>query len=821
MFKRLKSQIFCVLLFISSVPLVYGQLTLKGKIKDVSTGIYLEAVFIGIEGTGKQVISSQEGQYEFSNLKSGNYVLKANLVGYFPFSEKISLKADQEFEINLQPKNSISDEIIVKATRSNALDPTTSTMIDKEDIAKVNLGQDIPILLQMTPSVVSTSDAGGGVGYTGISIRGSDATRINVTMNGIPVNDAESHGLFWVNMPDFASSVSNLQIQRGVGTSTNGSAAFGASLNFQTSTLRREAYAETNNSFGSFNTLKNNVLLGTGLINGKWAIDARLSGISSDGFIDRGNSDLKSSYISGGYYGKKSILKFNMISGSEKTYQAWNGIPEARLRGNSVELLDYISRNFLTSSDSSLLVNSNPRTYNSFTYKNQTDNYKQNHYQLFYSYDIGKNWFLNTALHYTRGRGYYEEFKVGQSYLDYGIQQPIIGGDTLQTTDLIRQRWLDNHFFGTTYSIQYQKEKVNFTFGGSANQYIGDHFGYIVWAKASTLKDNTFRYYFNNARKTDVSNYAKIGYQLTPALRLYGDLQLRYIYYSFLGFDQNLNSTTQSVNFIFFNPKAGLTYQLSTHQNVYLSYARSEREPVRDDFVNSSPQSRPKSEVLHNLEAGWRFEKNKVRSAINFYGMFYRNQLVLTGQINDVGAYIRSNVSESYRTGIEMDIVYKILPEIQISGNLALSRNIIANFNYFIDDYDNETGEQKKEGLKNTPIAFTPNFISASELSWNPVKNLEAGLMAKFVGRSFLDNTGSQNKSLNPYQFLNFRASYRLYLPFIKEASIQVLVNNLLDSKYETNGYTFGYISGGQRITENFYYPQAGRNFLVGVSVKL
>jgi iron complex outermembrane receptor protein len=821
MFQNLRFVLLSGFLVFSAVQNVFSQLSLKGKIKDSATGNTLEAAFVGLEGTGKVVSTGADGSFEFQNLKPGKYVVKASLLGYFPFSQKIDIKDNLEFDIKLETRNSITEEVIVSATRSKSSDPTTSTLIDKDDIAKVNLGQDLPILIQMAPSVVSTSDAGGGVGYTGVSIRGSDATRINVTMNGIPVNDAESHGLFWVNMPDFASSVSNIQIQRGVGTSTNGSAAFGASLNIQTSTLRKDAYIETNNSYGSFNTIKNNVLVGTGLIDGKWSVDGRFSAISSDGFIDRGSAALRSNYLSAGYHGKRGVLKFNLISGSEKTYQAWNGIPESRLRGDQKGMQDYITRNFISSVDSAHLVNSNSRTFNSFTYKNQTDNYTQNHFQLLYSYDLAPNWVLNTALHYTKGKGYYEEFKTGEGFEKYGLQTPIIGNDTITSTDLIRQRWLNNDFYGTTYSIQYDKEKLNFTFGGSANQYVGDHYGNVIWAQISKLKDNTFQYYFNDARKTDLSNYAKLGYQLNSKLRFYLDLQLRYIDYSFLGFDQNLKETTQSVNYTFFNPKAGISYQIREKQMLYLSYGKSEREPVRDDFINSSPQSRPKSEVLHNIEAGWKAENQKSRIALNGYGMFYQNQLVLTGQINDVGAYIRSNVKESYRAGIELDAAYKILPVLQIGGNITYSRNVISNFNYFLDNYDNADGKQNLEVFKSTPIAFSPDIISAAEVSWIPVKNLETALMAKYVGRSFLDNTGSNEKSLNPYQFLNFRASYRLYLPFVKEISFQVLVNNILNQKYETNGYTFGYISGGQRVTENFYFPQAGTNFLAGFSLKL
>lgn len=795
-----------------------AQFSLEGNAVDASTQLPLEGVVLGLEGTPRSALSDSLGNFNLANIRPGNYRLRASFVGFFPFSLDIRVTESKTLIVKLEPKNFVSEEVIIQATRSKTQDPTTNQTITKEELEKVNLGQDLPILLQTATSVVSNSDAGAGVGYTGLSIRGSDATRINVTMNGVPVNDAESHGVFWVNMPDFASSVSSVQIQRGVGTSTNGSAAFGASLNIQTNTLEKEPYAETHNSFGSFNTRKNNVLVGTGLMNEKWALDARLSRISSDGFIDRGSSDLKSFFVSAGYYGKKSLLKFNVLSGTEKTYQAWNGIPESRLNGNRQDMLDYISRNYLSSADSANLVNSGSRTYNQFTYKNQTDNYMQTHYQLFYSYDLGRKWGLNTALHYTKGAGYYEEFKPGENNSKYNLPNYIFGTDTLTTTDLIRRRWLDNDFYGATYSLTHEGDKLSFTFGGAANQYKGTHFGEVIWAQISALPDNTYRYYDNAATKTDITNYVKLGYLLSSGWRLYGDLQTQNIQYQFEGYDRNLNPTDQSVNLFFFNPKAGISYQPHKNQLFYLSYGKSQREPVRDDFVNSSPQSRPKPEWMHNGELGWRQSGKRWTLSANYYLMYYTDQLVLTGQINDVGAYIRSNVGKSYRQGVELEAAYKVLPEVQLSGNVTLSRNRISAFNYYLDDYS--TGEQKLTVYKDTPIAFSPDLIASGEIRYLPIKNLEAALISKWVGRQYLDNTGNKNKSLDPYQFLNFRASYRIYVPFVKEISVQVLVNNVLNARYEANGYTWGYVYDGQVTAENFYFPQAGRNFLVGVNVR-
>lgn len=782
-----------------------------------------EAV-VGLEGTPFGGFADSTGTYRFTGLKPGRYHLRIQKSGFYPYRKLVVFSADQTLAADLLPREAWAEEVLVKATRSKPQGPTTSSQVEREEIEKLNLGQDLPILLQQATSVLSSSDAGAGVGYTGISIRGSDATRINVTLNGVPLNDAESHGLFWVNMPDFASSVQNIQIQRGVGTSTNGSAAFGASLNIQTQSPRPDAWIESNVSGGSFNTRKANLMVGTGNLDG-WSAEARISRIASDGFIDRGSADLESRYFSGGYTGKKTSVRLVLLDGEEKTYQAWNGIPEARLRGDRQGMLDFAARNFLSESDTRHLLESGSRTYNQFRYRNQTDNYRQTHYQLFFTHELNRNWLANAALHYTRGAGYFEEFKTGQEFDDYGL--PLFLPDSrIQTTDLIRQRWLDNHFFGSTYSLLYQGKGWDLTIGGSASQYRGDHFGKVIWAQVSGLADNTFRYYDNDATKSDLTHYAKATYTLNRKWSVYGDLQHRFIDYRFAGFDQNLNPTDQTAQFHFFNPKAGVSFKPHARHNLYASYGKSSREPVRDDFINSTPQSRPNAEILHNVELGWRTQYERWQATVNAYYMYYPNQLILTGEINDVGAYIRSNVKNSFRSGIEMEGRCRILPVLQLAGNLTLARNQIREFVAFTDDYDQNN--QQREVFRNTPIAFSPNLISALELTWFARSNVEMALIGKAVGRQYLDNTGNRNRSLDPYQFLNFRASWKWLGASLlgkkqegRELRFQVLVNNLLNQTYETNGYTFGYIAGGARVQENFFFPQAGRNFLAGLSLRL
>jgi iron complex outermembrane recepter protein len=813
--KKLKS-LFLSLTLISSFS--FAQINLNGKIIEAGSNNGIEGASVSLRGTGYYHFANAQGEFRIENIKAGNYQLVVGQLGFYSYEKNIVLRESQEMTIELKAKNLLAEEVIISAVRSAAGDAGTRSIITRDEIEKLNLGQDLPFMLQQATSVVNTSDAGAGVGYTGMSIRGSDATRINITINGVPLNDSESHGVFWVNMPDFASSISDMEIQRGVGTSSNGSASFGASVNIQTDTHRKDAYAETNHSLGSFNTMRNNLMVGSGLINNHFTFDARISRIQSDGFIDRASSNLNSNFLSGAYMDKKNLLKFNLISGSEKTYQAWNGIPESRLRGDREGMLDYISRNFLSSSDSAHLVNSGSRTFNQFTYNNQTDNYRQTHYQLFYSREVNSQLNLNTALHYTKGRGYYEEYKVEQNVEDYGLNPLLISDDTLSFTDLIRQRWLDNDFYGATYSLDYKTEKSRIIFGGSVNQYYGRHFGDIIWMQLSPLRSNEIRYYENAGLKNELNNYVKFTHRFNRYWSVFADVQWRNIYYSFEGFDQNLNLTTQSASFNFINPKAGVSFNPNDLSQAYLTYGRSQREPVRDDFVNSTPDSRPKAEDLHNLEAGYRMRNDKFSLAANYYLMYYLNQLVLVGNINDVGAFTRTNVDRSYRTGIELEGSYSPVRWLDVIGNISLSDNRILNYEHRIDDYDN--GTVISEQFDKTYISYSPNYISGLTLNVRPVKQLEVGVLSKWVGRQYLDNTSSLEKSLNPYQFFNLRASYKINPTWIKEISLNVLVNNLLNAEYETNGYTFSYYAGGRMITENFYYPQAGRNFLAGVSLK-
>lgn len=770
---------------------LWAQFSLQGKITSGENQQLLAGATLSLDNSLFTNQTNENGDFLFKNLKKGTYTLKASYVGFKTQEIRLVLDANKTLNISLTKSTLLTDEVIVSATRASENSATTFKNLSKEDLEKNNFGQDLPFLLNQTPGAVIYSDAGAGIGYTGIRIRGSDPTRINATINGIPYNDTESQGTFWVNLPDFASSVDNIQIQRGVGTSTNGAGAFGGSLNIQTTTLSDSAYGEINSSAGSYQTLKNTLKLGTGLINGKWSFDGRLSRIVSDGYVDRSASNLKSYFLSGAYYGENSLLRLNVFSGKERTFQAWNGINDEKLATD--------------------------RRFNSFTYDDQTDNYQQDHYQLLYSKSFSNKFSFNGALHYTKGSGYYEEFKDDQKLANYGLNNLVIGNQTITNTDLIRRRWLDNDFYGLTYAFNYTPTSdLNFTLGGAYNEYDGDHFGEVIWAKYASNGNIREQYYFDNGFKTDFNVFGKASLELNK-LSLFADLQYRTVNYKFLGFDNNLNNVAQEASLDFINPKLGFTYQLNTQGNFYASFSIANKEPNRNDYTESSVSSRPKPENLKNIEAGYRFKGQTITGGINIYSMLYKDQLVLTGQINDVGAYVRSNVDNSYRNGIELDGTVKITPTFNWGLTAAFSKNKVKNFVEFIDDYDN--GGQIQNNFSKTDLAFSPSFVGSSTLAFKPFKNGEIALLTKYVSKQYLDNTSNDARKLNAFFVNDIRLGYDFRLKKLKKLSLGLLVNNVFNELYASNGYTFSYIYSGP-VTENYYYPQAETNFLLSLNVK-
>ena len=695
-----------------------------------------------------------------------------------------------------QQKDSVQlPPLEVRAIRASERAPFAKQNISKSDIQKNNVGPDLPFLLNQTPSVVVQSDAGNGIGYTGIRIRGTDATRINVTINGIAYNDAESMGTFLVNLPDFASSVSSIQIQRGVGTSSNGPSAFGASINLSTHELNEKAYFSTSNSAGSFGTLKNTLQFGSGLLKNHFTIDARISKIKSDGYIDRASSDLRSYYVSGAYIKGKTSLRFTTFSGKEKTYQAWYGVSASDLENNR------------TFNPAGTEKSGEP-------YNNQTDNYTQTHYQLFFNHQVAKNLDLQVSSYYTKGAGYYEEYKASQNLSKYNIPRITIYPPINIQSDLVRRRWLNNDFYGQNISLQYKKKEEEISLGGGWSNYTGRHFGRVKWIEKITIPA-PFTYYDLPAIKKEANVYAKWQHSWASNFSSYIDVQYRNVRHQMDGF-QNNPTLFIDRSFGFFNPKIGYQYNKNGWVH-YASYAIGHKEPNRDDFeVGAATQ--PNRERLQDLEVGLEKRNKKTTWTANFYYMHYKDQLVLTGKINDVGAYTRMNVPNSYRLGIELMYTTILTSKLQLSSNVTFSRNKIKSFTEFIDNYD--TGNQDAITRNNTDIAFSPNFIAASTLAFKPVKQFAIELQTKWVGKQYLDNSALQERSLEPFANQDISASYEFAKKVNRSFLLTARVNNISNQRYIPNGYSYAYVYGGETITANGYYPMATINYLIGLTIK-
>jgi iron complex outermembrane receptor protein len=681
------------------------------------------------------------------------------------------------------------DEVLVSGVRAGKKNPVTYTNVTKEVIAPRNLGQDIPILLNYLPSVVTTTDAGNGVGYTYLRVRGADGSRINVTLNGIPFNDSESQGTFFVNLPDFASSLESVQLQRGVGTSTNGAGAFGASLNMQTKSFQEKAYAEIANSAGSFGTRKHTLSFGTGLHN-NFEMNARLSNIASDGFIDRASSKMFGYFFNANYITKKSQIKFFAFGGKEKTYQAWYGLedPEKLENDRTYNVAGMYTDEF----------------GNTKFYDDETDNYTQNHFQLHWSEKWTEKWTSNIALHYTLGKGYFEQYREDETLADYNL--PDFNGNF--TSDLVRKRWLDNDFFGTTFSLNYRTQKTDILIGGAANRYLGNHFGEVVWTQFYTPDTN--RYYDNIGNKDDVNFYVKAS-QTYGKINFFADFQYRMVFYEATSFRfDDVNDT-----FLFFNPKLGVNYQLNSKNEIYAYAGIANKEPRRDDYENGSV----KPERLFDYELGWKYNAKNLTVNANAFYMNYKDQLVLTGALNDVGSPIFTNSGNSYRYGIEIESVIKLINKLTFQPNITLSQNKNRDF-YFQRD-------GVLQNLGNTNIAFSPDIVFGNATTYSPINNLNLTMLNKFVGRQFMGNIDSETSVLKAYNIHDLNITYLWNInKGIKSILFSGLVNNIFDYKYESNGYFYTYDDDFSTpgvittIEGAGYYPQAGINFLIGATLK-
>lgn len=710
-------------------------------------------------------------------------------------------------------------EVQVVSTRANAKTPVAFSNVSKDQIKRQNFGQDVPFLLTLTPSVVATSDAGAGIGYTGVRVRGTDATRINVTANGVPMNDAESHSLYWVNMPDFASSIEDLQVQRGAGTSTNGAGAFGASINMKTESIAAKPYGELAGSYGSFNTHKETFKVGTGLLKSGWAFDARISNLGSDGYISRATSDLKSFFAQAGYYGERDVFKMIVFGGKEKTYHAWNGIDAAQMakdrRYNSCGEIKDVAGHVIG------------------FYKDQTDNYTQVNYQMLYTHVFNSQWNMNATLHYTDGDGYYQEYKNQRSLKEYALVPFMFNGSKVKKSDLIRQKAMTNGFGGGIFSLNYTNKKLQASLGGGVNKYDGDHYGKVLWLKNYIGELNPdHEYYRNNSKKVDGNIYLKANYEVLAGLSIYGDLQYRHINYKIKGandkwdFTHNPEQMQQldiNKNYNFLNPKAGVFWQIDKNNSVYGSLSVAQKEPTRNNFTDAKFNKTPLSEKMLDYEAGYTYRNEWLSAGVNFYYMDYTDQLILTGQVNEIGEPLADNVADSYRMGVEFLVGAKLASWLRWDVNATLSQNKINNYTEYLENYDkdwNDLYTQTANNLGKTTIAFSPSVIANSLFSFN-YDNWDAALQSNYVGKQYLSNSQRDEVSLKAYFVNNLRIGRTFSMPKMKSVHVAIAVNNLFNAEYSSNGYGGSSLVDGKTISSYAgYFPQAGVNYLASITLK-
>ncbi len=806
----MKSKIL-IFLLLSAIFVNAQKYSISGKVID-EEGNPLPGASVNLKGTYLGTATNANGDFKITNVNAGNYVLEVSFIGYKTLDKKINLQKDQSLKIKMEPKAIISDEVIVSAIKANEFTPVAQTSITKKEIKEQNIVADVPFMLSLSPSVVATSENGTGNGYTAMRIRGTDMSRINVTINGIPLNDAESQGVYWVDLPDFTSSVNAIQIQRGVGTSTNGAASFGASINFQTLTVEPKPYTNIGLAAGSFNTFKENVSAGTGLIKDKFSFDVRYSKLNSDGYIQRGFSDHQSIYLSGSYYDEKNLLKAIVMIGKERTGITWWGVPG--------EMLDSI-RNF---NPAGQYYDDNG---NEHFYDGQTDNYWQNHYQLLYTRILNRKLTFNAALHATTGKGYYEQYKDDDDFSDYGLQPVIVGTDIFATSDIIRQKWLDNVFYGFTSSLNYHYNKITASLGLAANRYDGDHFGKILWYQRNLNYEKDYQWYLNTGNKTDFNTFLKVQYELNEKLSFYGDIQYRQIYYKMAGPDDDLVNIDQEHTYNFINPKFGVNYVLNNNNKLYATFGIANREPTRTDLKDATKgggKKIPTYETLNDLEAGYQYTNQKLALGFNMYYMDYKNQLVNTGELNSVGYPIMTNVDKSYRTGIEFMFGWKPVKNLEWAGNLTLSRNIIKNYvdyAYHTDTAWNYTYKGVEMG--DVTISYSPNIIGSSKISYKFAKYFTFNLISKYVGEQYIDNTMSEDRKLDAYFVNDVRIDFNKKFEKIPDLSLQVLINNVANVDYISNAYGGKwYETDGTKEIEKswvYYYPQAGVNFMVKLAL--
>lgn len=806
-------------LLLAAIPhILLAQHAITGYVNDPG-GQPLPGAIIRAPASMYATATDANGHFAIKHLPAGPLTLVCTFLGYTNDTILANAETNPEIQFKLSPSVLMQSAVIVKSTRADNLTPVANQTINHDQLNQSNFGSDMPMLLGKSISAVATSDAGNGMGYSELRIRGTDMTRINITINGIPLNDPESQNVFWVDLPDFAASTDNVQIQRGVGTSANGAASFGASINLQSAEPKTDAYAEYNTAAGSFNTFRNSLSFGTGLFHQHFAFDARVSKMSSDGYIDRSASSLFSYYLSGSYSAPHQLLRMLVFSGTEKTGLAWDGVPADMLSSN---------RHY-----NPLGIYYSPQGIEKY-YSNETDNYKQTHFQLLYSTELYRNLTLNLSIHHTLGAGYYEQYKEDRYLPDYQLQPiftgsdfVVVGEDTIATdnqyvtvSDLVRQKHLKNSFTGFTWSVSYRKGKLNTDIGAGWNYYKGNNFGRVVWAEWMPTLPSGFEYYRNNADKSSLNLYAKANYYVLPKVNLWLDLLLRSVDYRINGLDDDKRDITTRQQYPFFDPKAGITFALDNRNEFYFSFAQASREPNRDNFTDARPGGpKPKPEHLYDFEAGYHFANPKWNFGSNIYLMYYKDQLVLTGAINDVGAAVMQNVPVSYRAGIELSSSWQIAHWVVWETNATFSQNQIKSFTEFIVNYDDETANFFVPH-KNTNLAFSPSVLANSTLKFAPLNNLGIEFSAQYVGRQYIDNTYSTDRALDAYLVTNLLVQYGFNPKWAREMGVSLQVNNLFNELYESKAWAYRYYYDSQLMQDVAYYPQAGIHFMAGLHLK-
>lgn len=871
-------RIAMVLTFLAMLGTVNAQNSLRAKVIDEHDRP-LPGAIVQVQESFLITSSDQEGNFTLKLDDRDEAEIIIRFIGFETQRLLLKLPYSELLIIRMESSPILTQEAVVEATRAGASSPIAHNEVSAEDIEKLNNGQDLPFLLRFTPSVVVTSDAGAGIGYTGMRIRGSDASRINVTINGIPLNDPESQAVYWVNVPDLSSSLNSVQIQRGVGTSVNGAGAFGGSINLSTSAIHPEAFGQISNTYGSFNTWKNSVEFGSGLLNDHWAFEGRLSQILSDGYIDRASAELRSYYLSGAYYSKNTTIKAIAFAGVEETYQSWYGTPQSRVENDEEGMLTHALNNGYDAEQFNNLINSG-RTFNYYLYENEVDNYSQDNYQLHISHRLNQYLEFNVSGHYTWGRGYFEQYRKDDDLSDYGLNpiqiqsgliwsnafdddgnpynanwgqdidlenvelsqelvldgngDPILDaqGNTLLSanaavtgSDVVRRRWLDNEFYGATWSLNYRKDALSAVFGGAVNRYDGDHFGELIWMRNAATSEPGDYFYLNNGLKDDASAFVRVNYRLKDKIDLFADLQVRQVKYSTTGIDIDQRDISLEDKMSFFNPKLGVNYQINQANRVYASYSIANREPTRNDYIDSPSLKGPSPENMQDIEIGYQRRSSKYYWGVNFYNMDYTDQLVLSGELNDVGSPVRTNVASSYRRGAEFEFGWNVLKNLQFYANFTYSQNKIEAYDEVLYNYLNSGDiDIQTSNFTNTDISFSPEIISSGMLTYKFMKRkkseMEVAWMVQYVGEQFLDNTSNPDRALDAYLVNDARLTYNFKSNNLKGLSLNLLVNNVLSEEYSSNGYTYSYAYEGFGVTENFYYPQATRNFLLSLNLK-